>query len=131
MGLPSVASRVPGCTDAVVDGVTGTLVPPYDPAALATAIARYIIDRDLRRLHGAAAKARVLRDFQPETIHLDVYRHYCDLLPSSAKVGQAQTDRDRMHDDFREKIFRSRQQTDCPSYCATVPEPLSRGNGKP
>lgn len=87
MGLPSIASRVPGCTDAVVDGVTGTLVPPYDPAALARAVARYVIDPDLRRLHGAAARARVLRDFQPETIYLDVYRHYCDLLPSPAKVG--------------------------------------------
>ncbi len=89
MGLPSVATRVPGCTDAVVDGVTGTLVPPYDPAALATAIAGYVIDPGLRRLHGAAGKARVLRDFQPKTIYLDLYQHYCDLLLSSAKTTAA------------------------------------------
>ena len=38
MALPVIASRVVGCVDAVVDGVTGTLVPPRDPRALAAAI---------------------------------------------------------------------------------------------
>jgi glycosyltransferase involved in cell wall biosynthesis len=80
MGRPCVATRVPGCTDAVIDGVTGTLVPPYDAAGLAAGIGVYVTDPGLRRLHGAAGRARVLRDFRPEMIYLDLYRHYCDLL---------------------------------------------------
>ncbi|MGI6079107.1 MAG: glycosyltransferase family 4 protein, partial [Fastidiosipilaceae bacterium] len=48
MALPVVATNIPGCVDAVIDGVTGTLVPPRDPAALAEAIARYLDDPDLR-----------------------------------------------------------------------------------
>ena len=44
MALPVVATRVTGCVDAVVDGVTGTLVPPRDVAALAGAVADYLKD---------------------------------------------------------------------------------------
>ncbi|MCE5306273.1 MAG: glycosyltransferase [Acidobacteriales bacterium] len=89
MGLPSVTTRVPGCTDAVVDGVTGTLVPPCESAALASAIAMYVTDADLRNQHGAAGRARVLKDFQPETIYRDVYRSYRDLLCGLAGVKAA------------------------------------------
>lgn len=89
MGLPSVATRVPGCTDAVVDGVTGTLVPPYDSAALAEAIGRYVTNAGLRRQHGAAGRVRTLRDFQPEAIYRDVYRCYRDLLCGLAGVKAA------------------------------------------
>ncbi len=63
MELPVVATRVPGCTDAVVDGVTGRLVPPRDPEALASALASYLEDEDLRRAHGRAARARVRDEF--------------------------------------------------------------------
>jgi len=38
IGLPMVASNVGGLGDLVIDGQTGRLVPPRDPAALATAI---------------------------------------------------------------------------------------------
>ena len=44
MALPVVATRIPGCVDAVVDGQTGTLVPPHDAWALAQAIQRYLED---------------------------------------------------------------------------------------
>ncbi len=87
MGIPCVGTRVPGCTDAVVDGVTGVLVPPYDPVGLATGIAGYVADPGLSRRHGAAARERVLREFQPDTIYLDLFRHYCDLLLSAPKVS--------------------------------------------
>ena len=39
-GLPVAATRVGGVPDAVVDGVTGLLAPPRDPAALAAALLR-------------------------------------------------------------------------------------------
>jgi glycosyltransferase involved in cell wall biosynthesis len=63
MELPVVATRVPGCTDAIVDGETGSLVPPRDPDALATALAAYLDDPALRRVHGAAARKRVREEF--------------------------------------------------------------------
>jgi lipopolysaccharide/colanic/teichoic acid biosynthesis glycosyltransferase/glycosyltransferase involved in cell wall biosynthesis len=70
MERPVVASRVTGCVDAVVDGETGTLVPPREPHALAEALAAYLKDPGLRRRHGTAARARVLRDFRPENLWL-------------------------------------------------------------
>lgn len=80
MAVPVVATRVFGCVDAVVDGVTGTLVAPRDARALALAIGRYLGDPELRRAHGAAARARALRDYVPGDIWDAVYGHYLDLL---------------------------------------------------
>ena len=80
MAIPVVITNVPGCVDAVVDGVTGTLVPPRDPKSLAGAIARYLDDPDLRRRHGLAGRERVLRDFRPEDIWEATYQEYLSLL---------------------------------------------------
>ncbi|HXG09745.1 MAG TPA: glycosyltransferase family 4 protein [Gemmataceae bacterium] len=80
MSLPVVATRVPGCVDAVVDGVTGTLVPPRESAALAEAITAYVRDPELRRRHGRAGRERVLRDFRPEAVWEALYEEYVRLL---------------------------------------------------
>ncbi len=80
MGLSVVATSTVGCIDAVVDGVTGTLVPPRDPKALAEAIRRYLDDPKLRREHGQAGRERVLRDFRPEDIWEATYQEYVRLL---------------------------------------------------
>lgn len=37
-GKPVIGTRISGCRDAIVDGGTGLLVPPADPAALAAAM---------------------------------------------------------------------------------------------
>lgn len=47
--LPVIATRVGGIPSSVEDGVDGLLVPPKDPAALAAAIERVVVDTDLRR----------------------------------------------------------------------------------
>jgi len=80
MELPVVATRIPGCIDAVVDGETGTLAPVRDADALADAIRRYLDDPELRRRHGQAGRKRVLRDFRQEVIWEAVYQEYCRLL---------------------------------------------------
>jgi glycosyltransferase involved in cell wall biosynthesis len=80
MARPVVCSDVPGCTDAVRDGVTGTLVPVRDVAALAEAVGRYLADPGLRERHGREARARVLTDFRPEAIWRSTYDLYCRLL---------------------------------------------------
>jgi glycosyltransferase involved in cell wall biosynthesis len=58
-GLPVVATRVGGSALLVEDGVTGLLVPPRDPAALAKALVTLIEDRRLAARLGAAALDRV------------------------------------------------------------------------
>lgn len=60
-GLPVVASRVGGMPEAVEDGVTGFLVPPGDPRALAGALGRLLADPALARRLGEAARQRVAR----------------------------------------------------------------------
>jgi glycosyltransferase involved in cell wall biosynthesis len=84
MGLPVVATRIPGCVDAVVDGVTGLLVPPGDAAALTAAIRALLVDRSRARALGAAGRARVLRAFQPEAMWGALAGVYRRLLHRSA-----------------------------------------------
>ncbi|MFI5261618.1 MAG: glycosyltransferase [Candidatus Limnocylindrales bacterium] len=47
LSRPVVATNVGGIPEMVVDGMTGLLVPPHDPAALATAITRLLTDHPL------------------------------------------------------------------------------------
>jgi glycosyltransferase involved in cell wall biosynthesis len=48
VGCPVIATDVNGCREAVTDGVSGLLVAPGDPAALAAAIDRLLADPALR-----------------------------------------------------------------------------------
>jgi lipopolysaccharide/colanic/teichoic acid biosynthesis glycosyltransferase len=88
MRKPIVATRVTGCVDAVVDGVTGTLVPARNAAALADALERYIADPMLRHQHGESARARVTTLFRPEQLSEEIYKTYQRL---SARVPRAAT----------------------------------------
>lgn len=83
MRVPVVATRVPGCVDAVEDGRTGLLVPPRDPRALASAIARYLHAPAQRRRHGGAARERVLAHFRPEAIWRALHGEYLGLLAAA------------------------------------------------
>jgi glycosyltransferase involved in cell wall biosynthesis len=58
-GLPVVATTVGGIPEIVVDGETGLLVPPEDPAALAKALERLIADPGLRSRLGTAGRLRI------------------------------------------------------------------------
>jgi glycosyltransferase involved in cell wall biosynthesis len=57
-GLPVVATRVGGLPEVVEEGVTGLLVPPADPAALADAIVRLCNDPFGRERMGRAGGRR-------------------------------------------------------------------------
>ncbi|MCT7357356.1 glycosyltransferase, partial [Streptomyces sp. 15-116A] len=62
-GVPVVASDVGGHRDSVADGVTGRLVTPEDPEAVAAAV-RELLDRpELRARYGAAGRDRVLAHY--------------------------------------------------------------------
>jgi D-inositol-3-phosphate glycosyltransferase len=57
-GVPVVATAVGGILDTVVDGVTGLLVPPRRPDALAHALRCLLADPACRRRMGAAGRRR-------------------------------------------------------------------------
>ncbi|MGQ9592050.1 MAG: glycosyltransferase family 4 protein [Planctomycetota bacterium] len=80
MEVPAVGTRVLGCVDSVVDGVTGTLVPPRDPEALARAIRAYLDRPDLAARHGREGRERAMRSFRPETVWENLLREYVSLL---------------------------------------------------
>jgi D-inositol-3-phosphate glycosyltransferase len=62
-GVPVIGSAVGGITFTVADGVTGLLVPPRDPAALAGKL-RYVMEHPRKRVEmGIAARRRVEREF--------------------------------------------------------------------
>jgi glycosyltransferase involved in cell wall biosynthesis len=67
-GRPVVATRVGGLLDLVIDGETGILVPPRDPAALRAALERLLADPDLRRRLGAAGRDRARTHFSWEKV---------------------------------------------------------------
>ncbi|MGC4000167.1 MAG: glycosyltransferase family 4 protein [Anaeromyxobacter sp.] len=62
-GVPCVATRVEAVPEIVADGETGLLVPPGDPVALASALARLVADPLRARRMGAAGRARVASRF--------------------------------------------------------------------
>lgn len=74
-GCAVVGSRIAGIDAAVLDGDSGLLVPPGDPAALAATLAELLADPDRRAKLGAAARARS-DDFSVAAVG---YR-YCQLL---------------------------------------------------
>ena len=67
-GVPLVASRVSGIPEVVVDGETGWLVPPEDPAALAGALAEILTNPDEARRRGEAGRRRVEERYRPAIV---------------------------------------------------------------
>jgi len=76
MQVPVVATEIPGCVEAVKDGITGKLVPVKEVDALADAIATYLDSGEMRELHGKAGRERMLADFQQERIWESIYNEY-------------------------------------------------------
>lgn len=77
VGRPAVATRAPGCIDAIEDGVTGLLVPPGDAPALARALAELLQDPERRAAMGRRARIRAEERFGLERVaasYLDLYR---------------------------------------------------------
>jgi len=62
-GLPVVTARAGAVDEIVVDGETGLIVPPDDPAGLADAITTLIRDPARRTAMGAAGRARIEAHF--------------------------------------------------------------------
>jgi len=62
-GWALIGTRVGGIPALIEDGVTGLLVPPRDPGAIAEAVNALTRDRALAQAMGRAARRRVMTDF--------------------------------------------------------------------
>jgi glycosyltransferase involved in cell wall biosynthesis len=71
-----LATRNGAIPELVVDGVSGTLVPPGDVDSLAQGLRRYAQQPDVRLAHGQAARDRVIRRFHIN----DCAQSYLDLF---------------------------------------------------
>ncbi len=60
---PSVVTTAGGMKEVVQDGVTGFIVPVGDSAALARAMKKLIIDKELSRSMGKAAREYIEKNF--------------------------------------------------------------------
>jgi alpha-maltose-1-phosphate synthase len=78
-GTAVVGSAVGGIPEVVDDGVTGLLVPPDDPAALADALNALLRDRDRARAYGDAGRARAVGEFSWSAIAAETVALYREL----------------------------------------------------
>jgi len=86
MGLPVVTTTVDGCPEAVVDGLSGMLVPPRDSPSLTRALKVLISDAEMRKRMGKAARERVLQTYQPQKICNLLYEKYHYLIMTNQYI---------------------------------------------
>jgi glycosyltransferase involved in cell wall biosynthesis len=88
-GAPTVATRVGGTPEAMVDEVTGLLVPPGDSRAMAAAIARLLSEPDLAATLGRAARRTVEERFSIDRMVEATEQLYVELLEEkrAGRVG--------------------------------------------
>jgi glycosyltransferase involved in cell wall biosynthesis len=79
-GLPVIGSSVNGIPEEVNHGVTGLVVPPRDPSALADAIRSVGASPELRRSMGEAARQRFAREFTVDRMVKETETIYTELL---------------------------------------------------
>lgn len=82
-GVPVIGSRVCGIREVIRDGVSGRLVPPADPSALATAILDSLSNPEKAAQWALRARQRVKRTFTVERMTRETIAIYRQLLPSS------------------------------------------------
>jgi glycosyltransferase involved in cell wall biosynthesis len=78
-GIPTLASRIYGITDAIVDGVTGILHTPGDSLEIAKGLQEMANNLKSRQAMGTAAKKRALDQFSVTRI-VDAHLSYYQLL---------------------------------------------------
>ena len=83
---PVVAGRSGGLVDAVEDGVTGILVDPEDPAAVAEALIAVLSDSALAERMGQAGRERVLARFTWEKVIGDARRVFEEAVGKGSRV---------------------------------------------
>ncbi|MHB1389949.1 MAG: glycosyltransferase family 4 protein [Thermoleophilia bacterium] len=75
-GIPSIASRIYGITDAINEGETGLLHAPGNQDELVSCMSRLFEDVGLRTAMGKKARQRVHRDFSQEVVTDALLQYY-------------------------------------------------------
>jgi glycosyltransferase involved in cell wall biosynthesis len=88
-GRPVVATSTLGTDEAVVDDVTGRLVPPGKPQALAAGVLEALTSPKLAARWGAAGRERWRREFTAERMVRQTVAVYEDLLCRHAPMGMS------------------------------------------
>lgn len=83
--VPSLASRIYGLTDAVIDELTGILHEPGNVQELARGMQRAVRDPAWRIAMGRAARARVEREFAKETVTAALLEYYAKIFGSTVQ----------------------------------------------
>ncbi|MFN2389685.1 MAG: glycosyltransferase family 4 protein [Actinomycetota bacterium] len=78
LGIPVVSTDVGGMGELIEDGVSGRLVPPGDPRALARAIAGVLADRTRARAYTVAASATLTERFSTAAMLIRLERAYLE-----------------------------------------------------
>ncbi len=87
LGVPVIASAAGGNPELVVDGESGLLVPPRDPASMAAAIRRLLTDSALASRLAGAGRERVEKGFSSE-VRLDrIESLYARLIAERSRAG--------------------------------------------
>ncbi|MGH2856092.1 MAG: glycosyltransferase [Solirubrobacteraceae bacterium] len=79
-GLPVVATQVGGVPEVVLEGETGFLVAPRDPAALAEKVRLLLDDRARARQMGERGRSRQRERFSQAAMVDQIVGLYCELL---------------------------------------------------
>lgn len=88
-GKPVITSALAGCQDAVIDGGTGILVPPSDPARLSDALQRVLTDTTLMRNLGNGGLSLVRISGGWDRLARQTFGKYEELLAWDAEAKEA------------------------------------------
>jgi len=86
-GIPAIASRIYGLTDAVQDGMTGCLHKSGNWEELADAMGSLAANHSLREQLGRQARERANKDFTVQTLTEALLAFYSEQLPAEASMA--------------------------------------------
>jgi glycosyltransferase involved in cell wall biosynthesis len=84
-GIPSVASRIYGVTDAVIDGQTGLLHAATDISELIRCVELLISNENLYKSMSDAAYKRSVIDFDQQNLSKSLFNYYQSILLTNIK----------------------------------------------
>jgi glycosyltransferase involved in cell wall biosynthesis len=87
-GKPVIATRVGGNPEAVIDGQTGFLVPPFSPTAVVNAARQLLSNPALRREFGMQSRKRVIEFFSLQAM-VDAHKRLYSRLTAESLLKAA------------------------------------------
>jgi colanic acid/amylovoran biosynthesis glycosyltransferase len=93
MGLPVISTRITGVPELVEDGHNGLLVAPGRVDQLADALARLLLDSQLREQFGAAGREKVLSEFNTDSSAEAMYELILRALGETAATTEGAAQR--------------------------------------